>query len=336
MAERVDVVKDLEKEIICHSCQDHYTDPKILPCLHYYCKQCIYRLALRTGLDKPFSCPECRTDARCELCSGDKTEAFCQECAQFICPECVKAHQRSFSEHNIATLDEFKEGGVKEIITQESPLQTCKEHHQPMNMYCFDCSSLICPHCTIKNHKEHHHESIKQSAPQVKKKLIQQLEPLKEVHANLSRIVEEIQTNKCEVKAQGDSVINDIEESFDKLKRIIECRKQELLKEAATKVTQKLERLSVQEKSLSTEHEMVQSVLEYTEQCVDDLTEDEIMCMYGELENRKGRKAEDYYKGGVSLDPVEEVDIGVEVSCAEDLKQLCQTKAVIQLKNKIL
>ena len=49
MAERVDVVKDLEKEIICHSCQDHYIDPKVLPCLHYYCKQCIYRLALRTN-----------------------------------------------------------------------------------------------------------------------------------------------------------------------------------------------------------------------------------------------------------------------------------------------
>ena len=89
-------------------------DPKVLPCLHYYCKKCVLRLAHRTGTGKPFSCPECRCDAtlpeggvdelktaffvnrlkttvstmdrapgkvevKCELCSGsgDKAEAFC-------------------------------------------------------------------------------------------------------------------------------------------------------------------------------------------------------------------------------------------------------------------
>ena len=34
-------------------------------------------------------------------------------------------------------------------------------------------------------------------------------------------------------------------------------------------------------------------------------------------------------KEGENLAPVEEVDMGVEVSCAEDLKQLCLTKAKI-------
>ena len=45
--------------MICH---DHYTDPKILPCHHYYCKQCIHGLAKKAGTDKPFSCPECRKE----------------------------------------------------------------------------------------------------------------------------------------------------------------------------------------------------------------------------------------------------------------------------------
>ena len=147
-------------------CQYHYIDPKVLPCLHYYCKQCIYRLALRTGLDKPFSCPECRrdttlsqggvdnlptaffinrmkelhskmerahgkVDAKCEICSGDKAEAFCRQCAQFICSECVKAHQRmkkSFPGHKVVTFEELKKGGAKKIVTQEYPLQKCRKH----------------------------------------------------------------------------------------------------------------------------------------------------------------------------------------------------------------
>ena len=134
-------------------------------------------------------------DARCELCSGDKAEAFCRQCTQFICSECIKAHQRmkkTFPGHKVVTFDELKEGGVKEIVTQESPLQTCKEHDQSMNMYCFNCSSLICLHCTIIDHKDHKYEFIKKVASQMKKKLIQQLEPLKEVHANLSHAVEEM------------------------------------------------------------------------------------------------------------------------------------------------
>ena len=370
MAERVVVeksVEDLEKEITCAICQEHYTEPKVLSCLHYYCKQCIYRLALRTGLDKPFSCPECRKDttlpqggvdnlptaffvnrlkelhskmerahgkveASCELCSGDKAEAFCRQCAQFICEKCVEAHQRmkkTFPGHKVVTLDELKKGGAKEIVTQESPLQTCTKHDQPMNIYCFDCSCLICLHCTVKDHSGHNYEFIKVSAPETKKKLIQQLEPLKEVHANLSHAVEEIQTTKSKIEAQGDSVANEIVNSFEELHAVIENCKQELLKEAATKVTQKLEHLSVQAKSLSTDRGVVQSVIEYTEQSVEHSAEDEIMCMHAELESRIDQEVKEHRKEGRSLDPVEEVDVGVEVSCAEDLKQLCQTKAKI-------
>ena len=63
MAEHVDVVEKIfrrrSRVLICH---DHYTEPKVLPCLHYYCKQCVHRLTLRTGLNQPFSCPECCKD----------------------------------------------------------------------------------------------------------------------------------------------------------------------------------------------------------------------------------------------------------------------------------
>lgn len=51
---------ELEKEIICAVCQDHYLSPKVLPCGHYYCKQCILKLSFKAGVAKSFACPECR------------------------------------------------------------------------------------------------------------------------------------------------------------------------------------------------------------------------------------------------------------------------------------
>ena len=94
-------------------------------------------------------------------------------------------------------------------------------------------------------------------------------------------------------------------------------------------MAQKLNRLSVQEKRLSTECAVIQSVIEYTQQCVKHSADDEIMCMHAEIKSRIEREIREHHKEGRSLEPVEEVDIGLEVSCAVELKQLCQTKARI-------
>ena len=47
-------LEELEREITCGICQEHYTEPKAL--------QCVLRLAVKTGTGKPFSCPECRCE----------------------------------------------------------------------------------------------------------------------------------------------------------------------------------------------------------------------------------------------------------------------------------
>ncbi len=359
-------VEELEKEITCAICHQHYDEPKVLPCCHYFCKQCIYRLTLRTGTDKPFSCPECRQDttlpqggvnylktaffinrmkgvhsklerahgkveAKCEECSGGKAEAFCRQCTKFICAECVMLHQklRIYSGHKTVSLDELKEGGAKEIMKEEPPLQMCTNHDELMKIYCFTCSCIMCLYCTLIDHSGHNHEMIKSAAPGTRKKLIRHLDSLMKVEANLSHALEEIQTTKCEIEAQGDSVAKEINSLFAEFRKIVEKREQELLKETAMKVTEKLDRLSGQEKSLSTERAVVQSVMDYTEQCVEHSTDDEIMCMHGDIQSRIDRVTKEHQKEGRSLAPVEEVDVGVKISCAEDFHQFLQTKVKI-------
>ena len=143
----------------------------------------------------------------------------------------------------------------------------------------------------------------------------------------LSCAVREIQATRSEVEAQGHSVASHIERSFDELYQIIERHKHQLLSESAKETTRKLERLSGQEKSVSTACAVVQSVIEYTEQCVEHSADDEIMCMHAELQGRIDREIEEQQKQGKNLEPVEEADMAVEVSCVEDLKKLCQSKA---------
>ncbi len=269
-------LKELEEEITCSICHKHYKEPKVHSCCHNYCKECIYRLTQRAG--NPFFCPECRqdvtlpqggvdhlqtaffincmkedysklvrahgkVDARCELCSG---EAFCRQCTGFI---------------KTVSLDKLKEGGIKEIIQEESAPKTCETHKEPLKMYCFSCSFLICRDCTLIDHAEHKYDFIITSAPGIKKMLVQHLDPLKEIKGNLSRAIKEIGVAKSKIESQGDVFANKIETTFKEYQEIIEKHKQDLLKEAATKVTHKLENLSGQEKSLSTECAVIQSVI---------------------------------------------------------------------------
>ena len=363
-------VEDLEKEITCAICHDHYTEPKVLPCCHYYCKQCLHQLTLREGLGKPFSCPECckdttlpeggldnlptaffvnrmkevhsklelahgKVEAKCEMCLEDKAEAFCRQCAKFICTDCVKSHKKmkaAFSGHKVSTLDELREGGAQDIVPQEPTFKSCEVHEQPMNVYCYDSKSLICRDCTITAHRDHRYEFVKVAAPEIKEKLIQQLNPLRESSGNMRCAMKGIQTTISEVDGQGEDVIEQIENSCAQLRKSIDDHEQELIVKVATTVKQKSRHLSEQKEGLSLACAVVESVIDYTEHCVEHLADDEIMCMHTEIQSRINREIEEQQKEGKDLEPVEEVDLGVEVNCAKDLKLLCQTKAkIIQL-----
>ena len=369
MADNKDVVKkgveDLEKEITCAICHEHYTEPKVLPCCHYYCKKCIHHLALRTGIDKPFPCPECckdttlpeanvdnlptafflnrmkevhsklelvhgKVEAKCESCLEDKAEAFCQQCTKFICAECVKQHKRMkklFPGHEVSTLEELKGGGAEEILIQEPSHEACKVHKQPMSVYCYDCNTLICRDCTIKDHCDHNYEFVLVAVPKTKEELTQQLGPLMESQESLFHAIKQIQTTIAEVpENQGGSVANTIKISCKELHTIIDDHHEALLIEAATRVQQKVKHLSGQEKSLSTAYAVVQGVIEYTKQCLEHSADDEVMRMRVEMQSRIDREIQEQQKEGGNPAPVEEADMRVEVSCAEDLKQLCHSK----------
>ena len=367
MAAGLDLVKmsleDLEKEVTCAVCQEHYTDPKILPCLHYYCKQCILRLALRAGKNKPFFCPECRKDttlpeggveelksaffinrlksmyvkhkkalskqAHCEICTNPQAlaEAFCQQCDKFACKSCLHMHsvmKAFFDGHNIVSIDQLLKIKAEELVPKNPAHSKCEVHGELLKIYCFDCNKLICRDCTVKDHRDHDIEFNNVAADNKKKELMESLKPLREVEDSLSRALEEVSHTEREVEAQGDSVANTIETSFEELHTILETRKQQLLEEAGKTVREKMEKLKGQEENLSIASAEVRSVIDYTEQCVRLCSDDEVMSMHTEISKRIKEEVEEHDKPGNRLEPVEEADMGVEVRCAEALQLLCQ------------
>ena len=372
MAESVAVeeksLEELESEITCPICQEHYTEPKVLPCLHYYCKKCILKLALRTQSGKHFHCPECRCEAtlpeggvdnlktaffanrlkskvttlqrahgkvevKCELCTASPlvAEVFCRQCARFICKECVLIHTKiqTFVSHEVASLEDLKHGQAKPIAVEEPPTEMCTIHKQPFIIFCFDCEKLICQHCTLKDHLGHNYEFTSVAATGVKTKLLEDIKPVKDLDTKLSCAAAKIRAIALEVETQKESAINNLHTSFKELHSILEQREHELVEDATTIAQQKLQKLSQQEKTLSLASAELQSVVDYTERCVSLSTHNELVSIDTEIRKTIQQKIQEHSKSGRSLEPVEKADMAVEVTCAKVLQQLCLIQANI-------
>ena len=190
--------QQIEEEITCSICEDLFTDPKTIPCLHTFCKQCIEK-SIESNKKKAsiVCCPLCRTplpgddvssvptnltinrlvkifgklkeagkclapkELKCGSCEdGLPAVMWCIECENSFCVDCNDAHKRlkTFKSHKTCAAEEFLKNPKMVLSTPEKP-EACKTHgKQVLDLYCKTCSSLICRDCMLKNHPRETHD----------------------------------------------------------------------------------------------------------------------------------------------------------------------------------
>ena len=174
----------------CFLCSKLYEGPKILPCLHSFCTQCI---AKEFGNKKIITCPQCHerfdisrkelprniylenrvdlyleqskhfTDPSCIFCklnTQEKKEAVsqCITCLDLLCKDCSERHTSTTStiDHHVVPITEIKSGKYDDKILLVKYKTYCQKHSDEEVWYfCKTCNSLICSVCIIKDHKGH-------------------------------------------------------------------------------------------------------------------------------------------------------------------------------------
>ena len=56
------VAEALEKHLECAICLERYDEPKVLSCMHSYCKKCLEKLVYEDKVGHHIPCPECRKE----------------------------------------------------------------------------------------------------------------------------------------------------------------------------------------------------------------------------------------------------------------------------------
>ena len=126
-------------DAMCDKCDEYYTDPRMLPCLHTFCLQCLEKELEKQHSKDTLQCPNCKekvtlpqsrvsalpqdlhmaneaerarisekvekANEQCDHCGrSDSGQAvsFCVDCDEYLCKSCDDHHKkwRKTVEHN--------------------------------------------------------------------------------------------------------------------------------------------------------------------------------------------------------------------------------------------
>ena len=260
----------------CKLCGGYYRDPRLLHCLHTFCKSCL-DFVVKQNEDKT-TCPTChkvsphpphrlprhvrleneaaiarrlakiQSEQSCGSCdSKDQAEAYCHQCDANLCSLCIKSHKslRILRDHKVEALT-----SISTSLT--SSLVYCADHPgKVLEYYCTTCSSLICHECYMFEHKEHKYCRIQEAIKVENADITNSLSSLKKAQSTVSQTKEKVESVMLSVTNCREAVKSHINDIFQSVIAALEKRHQELLKEVDVFALTKSSALQSQLESLN-------------------------------------------------------------------------------------
>ena len=315
-----EALKKVAARLECGICLDQYNDPKLLPCFHVFCKQCLERLVQKRDGQSVLQCPNCRRTTalplqgvsglqsdfhashlfeiqdtlakvkepqkiQCEKCKKSTATGFCRDCGKFICDKCTEMHQtwEEYNTHEIATIQNVQADAAGFIPPKKKVLYCQKHKDKLLEIYCETCNKLICSNCTIRLHQGHQYDVASDTFTKHKQEITDQLEPIKCHLATVNTALPSFDTRAKEIQDQRETHQADIHKRIDQLQQALEQRRTELIGQLDQLAQQKLKSLAAQRDQVELLHTQLTSCLEYVEGSLKLGTQAEILEMKGSL-----------------------------------------------------
>ncbi|XP_018588144.1 tripartite motif-containing protein 59 [Scleropages formosus] len=215
---------NLEEDLTCSVCYSLFSDPRVLPCSHTFCRACLESVLQVSGnfsiwrpLRIPLKCPNCRSMVE-------------------LPPSGVDALPINVSLR--AIIEKFQRDS-------QPRLPTCVEHpRQPLNVYCVQDRKLICGFClTVGQHQGHTIDDLQTAYIKERETPARLIEQLTDKRwTEVCALAEQLEQEKarCESLLQQDR--DAVSQFFQGIDRIL-ARKKAAFMEALDKANAELSRI---------------------------------------------------------------------------------------------
>lgn len=252
-----------DTDVSCIQCNEPVTENKFLTCFHAYCQSCLEK--------NKFVCLRCQQDSilpnatvesiisnlflesnlenynnakSCTGCKSNKKQdavARCVECANYLCSNCVMAHQfmHCFEGHRVVNLTDIKEESkngqiIGNSVTNGEKTVFCPRHKSEiLKYYCRTCSMPVCKECTVLEHPAglHECEHLSDIGPKQLEAISQAVHEVKSKATDIRNMIKTVEHTSGRLQVQYHKAQNEINDTFLFYRSMLEERKQELLKE---------------------------------------------------------------------------------------------------------
>ena len=358
-------LEKLSDQLSCSVCLEEYRRPRVLPCLHVFCEACLEKLVgtQRDKLRAP-CCPNCCKSAplpeggvssfpsafyihhlfevrevlekvcnpekgQCDKCGEGEVQGFCRDCGQFICQHCLVTHRKwkELQGHEISTLDEVQETASK-MVTPKKVSSMCSKHTTELiKIYCETCNELICRDCTVKTHRDHNYDLIPDVFPKHRDTILACLGPIKSELASVGKTIAQLKARSSRLDGQGMKAKAKVDDEVEKLHATLEARRRELHSQIDGSVCQGKKELAARIDGHELRQAQLSSCVEFVEGSLQSGTQDEVLSMKRQVEQRAGEMADEFKPQQLVLGPEKEIC----VVCA-DLRSACGTLGEVKLE----
>ena len=254
-------------DLTCTICQSTYTDPHILSCLHSFCKSCLSKHISATKVRGHYGrdtikCPLCRGEhslsskgvndlmpntqlarkvenlsqnfepirQQCDECEAANVVSFCSECEIFLCELCVQYHKRvaRLKSHELVHPEQAKKK------PKPKSFQCATHPTESLEVYCITCESIICRDCALYAHRGHLFKRAVEASDEIRKSLVSDSEELVAKLRTFRSHAEAVAKVEKHVTTYPEKVKAFITAHFEELHKMLEKRKEALLKEVDT------------------------------------------------------------------------------------------------------
>ena len=298
-----------KKDLTCSVCLDRLKDPKLLPCLHTYCKECLQGIIRKSKDKSNIQCPQCRfiyavpsggvnefpsdmvlanalefhslkekeksaQPIPCNMCTeDDPATTYCPTCSKFLCEFCSKAHKRQvdYRDHKTVSLGDLDAETIKGF---ERPRRCSHHSGELLKLYCKTCNKLICRDCTLVDHHNHKFGFLKDVRSGIQKQVEASVKMVATKRKELEAYLEFMKSIEKARKDHSTCLEKKINDAFDSYIAKLESHRKQLLEKEAKSQDADLKQIWAQKDFVQVTLASIDSSMHYAAQlcgCSSDL-----------------------------------------------------------------